>query len=103
VKTRLCSWSYAAVCATTLSFPSSTAYVSYLQFTRDGKAITYIIHDHGADNMWLQPLDGSLGHQITNFPSDTVRFYVYSADGKNLAVMRTHTDSDVVLLHDTTP
>jgi eukaryotic-like serine/threonine-protein kinase len=78
-------------------------YVTYPQFTRDGKAITYIIHDHGADNMWLQPLDGSPGHQITNFPSDTVRFYVYSADGKNLAVMRTHTDSDVVLLHDTTP
>jgi Tol biopolymer transport system component len=78
-------------------------FVTYPQFTRDGKAITYIIHDHGADNMWLQPLDGSPGHQVTNFPDDTVRFYAYSADGKNLAVMRTHTNSDVVLLHDTTP
>jgi len=78
-------------------------FVAYPQFTRDGKAITYIIHDHGADNLWLQPLDGSPGHQVTYFPDDTVRFYAYSADGKNLAVMRTHFDSDVVLLHDTSP
>ena len=49
---------------------------------------------------WLQPLDGSPGHQITNFPNDTVRYYAYSAGGKSLAVMRTHVDTDVVLLHD---
>jgi Tol biopolymer transport system component len=70
-------------------------------FTPEGKAVVYPILENGADNLWLQPLNGSRSHAITNFQSDTIRLFNFSPDGKTLGVMRSHTESDVVLLHDT--
>jgi len=70
------------------------------QFTPDGKAIVYSIRENGVDNLWLQPLDGSRGRQITNFQSDAIRIFQFSPDGKTLGVLRSHTESDVVLLRD---
>jgi eukaryotic-like serine/threonine-protein kinase len=70
-------------------------------FTPAGNAIVYPIRENGVDNLWLQPLDGSRGRQITNFRSDTITIFQYSPDGKTLGVFRQHTESDVVLLHDT--
>jgi serine/threonine protein kinase len=70
-------------------------------FTPDMKAVVYPIRENGVDNMWLQPLDGSRGRQITNFQSDTMNNFSFSPDGKTLGVMRSHTESDVVLLRDT--
>jgi len=71
-------------------------------FFPDGKSLVYVIRENSADNLWLQPLDGSRGRQITNFNSDTIQNYEFSPDGKTLGVMRSHTESDVVLLRDTT-
>ena len=70
------------------------------RFTPDGAAVVYPIHENGTENLWLQPLDGGPGRQITNFPSDVIEIFDYSPDGKTLAVMRTHTESDAVVLHD---
>ena len=70
-------------------------------FTPAGDAIVYPIREKGVDNLWLQPLDGSRGRQITNFQSDVIREFEFSPDGKTLGVFREHTESDVVLLHDT--
>jgi len=71
-----------------------------VQFTSDGKAIAYPIREHGVDNLWIQPLDGSAGHKITNFASDQIDIFYWSPDGKNLGVLRRHTESDVVLLQE---
>jgi eukaryotic-like serine/threonine-protein kinase len=70
------------------------------QFTPDGTAIVYPIHENGLDNLWLQPLDGSRGHQITDFKSDAIRTFRFSPDGKTLGVLRSHTESDAVVLRD---
>ena len=70
-------------------------------FTPNGKAVVYPIRENGVDNLWLQPLDGSRGRQITNFKSDTIQTFHFSPDGKRLGVFRTHTESDVVLLRET--
>jgi eukaryotic-like serine/threonine-protein kinase len=43
-----------------------------MQFTPDGKAIAYPTNENGVDNLWVQPLDGSVGHQITKFKSDQI-------------------------------
>jgi hypothetical protein len=51
----------------------------------------------------LQPLDGSKGHAITNFKSERIRDFHWSFDGKQLAMVRGHTDSDVILLRDQQP
>jgi Tol biopolymer transport system component len=71
-----------------------------LQFTPDGKSIAYAIRENGVDNVWLQPLDGSAGHQITDFKSEEIWSFRLSPDGKSLAVLRGHFDSDVVLLQE---
>jgi serine/threonine protein kinase len=75
--------------------------VAYPQFTPDGKALVYLVHEKGTDNLWLHPLDGSPSRQITNFQTDVIQNFQFSLDGKTLGVMRTHIESDVVLLHDT--
>jgi Tol biopolymer transport system component len=72
-----------------------------MYFTPDGKAVVYSFSENGADNLWLQPIDGSRGRQLTNFKSDGISSYHFSPDGKTLGVMLSHTESDVVLLHDT--
>jgi eukaryotic-like serine/threonine-protein kinase len=69
-----------------------------IRFTHDGKALTYAFHDKDADNLWLQPLDGSTGKQITNYKSELITEFQWSFDGNKLATIRGHTDSDVVLI-----
>ena len=73
-----------------------------LRFTPDGKGLVYAVGESGTDNLWLQPLDGSPMHRITNFTSQRTRSFEWSPDGKTLAVLRFNIESDVVLLHDTT-
>src|SRR5216683_1275514 len=38
-----------------------------VRFSHDGKAVVYPTRDKGVDNLWLQPLDGFKGKQITDF------------------------------------
>jgi len=53
--------------------------------------------------LWLQPLDGSPGRQITNFKSERIHGFHWSFDGSKLGLVRGHTDSDVVLLQESKP
>jgi eukaryotic-like serine/threonine-protein kinase len=74
-----------------------------LQFTPGGKSLAYAIRENGVDNVWVQPLDGSAGHPITDFKSEQIWSFTLSPDGKSLAVLRGHYDSDVVLLQESNP
>ena len=74
-----------------------------VQFTPDGKAVAYPIAENGVDNVWIQPLDGSPGRQITHFNSEQITAFHWSPDGKNLGILRGHTDSDVILLQEAKP
>ncbi len=71
-----------------------------LQFTPDGKSVAYGITDARGDNLWLQPLDGSKGRQITNFTSKRIVEFHWSPDGKTIGILRGESQSDVVLLRD---
>jgi Tol biopolymer transport system component len=72
------------------------------QFTPDNQAIVYTIRgENNVDNLWLQPLNGKTGRQITQFQSDQIPGFGWSPDGKKLLIGRGHTESDVVLLRDT--
>jgi len=70
------------------------------QFTADGKAVAYGIRQNGVDNIWIQPMDGSPGRQITNFDREQILSFHWSPDGRSLGILRGHTDSDVVLLQE---
>jgi eukaryotic-like serine/threonine-protein kinase len=76
------------------------SFTNGMKFTPDGKAVAYVIGDNGVDNIFVQSLDGSPGHQITHFTSDRVAEFSWSPDGKTLAVARYHNTSDVVLLRE---
>ncbi len=74
-----------------------------VQFTADGKAVAYPVAENGVDNIWIQPIDGTPGRQITHFNSEQIYSFHWSPDGKNLGILRGHTDSDVVLLQESKP
>jgi serine/threonine protein kinase len=74
-----------------------------IRFTRDGKGVVYPFRVQDADNLWLQPLDGSPGKQITNFKSEHIADFHWTFDGSTLGTVRGHTDSDVVLLQESKP
>jgi serine/threonine protein kinase len=61
-------------------------------------AVVYSINENGVDNLWVQPLDGSPGHQLTHFTSELITDFHWSPDGKTLAIVREHDVADVVLL-----
>lgn len=69
----------------------------------DGRAIVYAISENGVGNLWVQPLDGSPGHQMTQFTSETLADFSVSPDGRTFAVIRQQTNSDVVLLREQKP
>ncbi len=71
-----------------------------IRFSHDGKGVVYPTRDNGVDNLWMQPLDGSKGRQITDFTSERIYDFHWSFDGKQLALVRGHTDSDVVLIRE---
>ena len=70
-------------------------------FKPDSKAVAYPIRESGVDNLWAQPLDGASGRRITSFNAEQISTFAWSPDGKSLAILRGHTDSDVVLIRDT--
>jgi serine/threonine protein kinase len=69
-----------------------------IQFSRDGKALIYVVRENGVDNLWQQPLDGSAGKALTSFKAEHIWDYHWSPDGSKVAMVRGHTDSDVVLM-----
>jgi Tol biopolymer transport system component len=70
------------------------------RFSPDGKGVVYPIREKGADELWLQPLDGGRGRQLTNFGSLKIYSYQWSPDGKSLALVRGDSPSDLVLIQD---
>jgi Tol biopolymer transport system component len=71
-----------------------------LTFTPDGKGLAYPIQEKGVDNIWVQPLEGSSGRQITHFTSGQIGDFRWSPDGSILAVEHEEETADVVLLQD---
>jgi hypothetical protein len=69
-------------------------------FSRHGRGIVYPVREGQTDNLWRQNLDGSPGKQLTEFKSELIRDYDYSFDGKQLAIIRGHRESDIVLIRE---
>lgn len=71
-----------------------------LRFSPDSKGVVYPIREKGVDNLWLQPLDGGPGRQITNLSELKIYSFQWSRDGKRLALVRGESPSDLVLIQD---
>ncbi len=73
--------------------------------TPDGQNIAFVTRERGVDNVWLQPVAGSVPHRLTDFhlersTSQGIQSYAWSPDGKRLAIARRLSKGDVVLLQD---
>jgi serine/threonine protein kinase len=82
------------------NFDYDPRHVGALRFSPDGKGFVYPIREKGVDNLYLQPLDGGTGRQLTNFTSLKIYSYQWSSDGKKLALVRGDSPSDLVLIKD---
>jgi len=71
---------------------------SLIEWSPDGKALTYLHSIKGVSNIWRYPLEGGKPTQLTHFDSDLIFNHRWSRDGKRLALARGRTISDVVLL-----
>lgn len=67
----------------------------------DGRGVAYTITEKGVDNLWVQPLDSKPFYQLTHFTSEKFARFEFSRDGSRIAFERGHTESDAVLLRDT--
>ena len=71
-----------------------------IRYTADGQAIGYFIREKGQYALWVAPVDGAPGHVVTGFTPERILDFHWSPDGKKLALLRFHRDSDVVLLRE---
>jgi serine/threonine protein kinase len=71
-----------------------------LNFSPDGKSVAYPIRENGVDNIWVQPLDGMPGRLTTHFDAEQIFNFRWSPDGRSICALRGHTDSDVVLIRE---
>jgi eukaryotic-like serine/threonine-protein kinase len=74
-----------------------------MQLVPNMNAVSYLISENGGSNLWLQPLDGSPGRQITHLSSEQISSYAWSPDGKSIALTRREDVADVVLLKEESP
>lgn len=82
---------------TTFDVPS----VTRIEWTRDGKALTYVALQDGADNLWEQPVVGGPPRRVTNFKQGRIFRFAWSWDGRLLAMARGEETSDIIALQRT--
>jgi Tol biopolymer transport system component/DNA-binding winged helix-turn-helix (wHTH) protein len=70
-----------------------------IQWTPDGRALSFVDNRDGVSNIWLQPLDGSPAKQLTNFTSETIFRFAWSPDGKMFVAERGMEIGDIVLIN----
>jgi eukaryotic-like serine/threonine-protein kinase len=73
---------------------------SFAVFSTDDRAIVSDALRSGGVTLLYQPLDGSLPHPLFNAAPETIRDFDWSLSGKQLAVARFKSSSDVVLITD---
>jgi Tol biopolymer transport system component len=72
----------------------------HVQWTPDGRSLSYIGPPAYPSNLWLQAVAGGAPKQLTDFKSDLIYHHAWSRDGKQIALARGSEMSDVVLIKD---
>jgi Tol biopolymer transport system component/DNA-binding winged helix-turn-helix (wHTH) protein len=69
-----------------------------LKWNSDGKGLLYAATTNGVGNIWMQPLDGSAPHQVTDFKAEGIFAFDVSNDGKDLVCARGGWKHDILLI-----
>jgi Tol biopolymer transport system component len=68
------------------------------QLSPDARSLIFIDNRRGTGNLWRQAIAGGMPVQLTQFDGEQIFRFVFTADGKQLALSRGSTISDVVLM-----
>lgn len=79
-------------------FDTSIPEPHIVNWSPDGRMVTYVDTHDGVSNIWGQPLNGATSKPLTNFKSDNIFRFAWSPDGKKLACERGFYINDVVLI-----
>jgi serine/threonine protein kinase/Tol biopolymer transport system component len=74
--------------------------VRQLRWTPDSRAVCHIDTPQGVSNVVCLPLDGGAPFPVTDFKTDRIDAFDWSADGRRLALSRGSLSSGVVLISD---
>jgi Tol biopolymer transport system component len=74
-----------------------------LQWSTDGRSLTYVDTQAGVSNLWSQNLAGGEPRRLTDFKEQRIFGFAWSRDGKQLAISRGVVNNDVVLIKDFRP
>lgn len=69
-----------------------------LRWTPDGQNVVYVLGAERSDNLWEQPVAGGRRRALTHFTTQEIQSFAYSHDGKQIAICRGTSSSDVVLI-----
>ena len=74
-----------------------TVFVS-AQLSRDGRSLIFTDNRRSTGNLWRQAIAGGAPVQLTPFSGEQIFRFAFTADGKQVALSRGSTISDVVLM-----
>ena len=72
--------------------------IRQLSFTPDGKTLAYIALSGGTSQIMIQPLDGAESFALTDFQTDEIFSFGWSADATQIAIVRGKQLNDAVLI-----
>ncbi|HXM35208.1 MAG TPA: hypothetical protein VN920_08475, partial [Pyrinomonadaceae bacterium] len=70
----------------------------WIQWTADGRALTYIDTENGAANIWRYDLASGSSKRLTDFKADQIFAYAWSPDQKQLSCERGTEVRDVMIV-----
>ena len=70
-----------------------------VQWTPDGRALTYIAIDKGVSNIWSYDLGTRSSKQLTNFTTELIYAYAWSPDFTQIASLRGSETRDVIVIN----
>ena len=80
----------------TFDMPFSRA--GSLDWTTDGKSLTFVARNKGSEDIWIQSLVGGAPRQVTEIQAPRIIEHAWSPDGKQLALVYESHTADAVLI-----
>jgi eukaryotic-like serine/threonine-protein kinase len=83
----------------TFSLSGGNVSAGRIRFSADGKSVYYATETNELTaNIWRQPLDGSASVKVTNFSTERIFDFAFSADGKRIGMIRGSWSDEVLLI-----
>jgi Tol biopolymer transport system component len=83
-----------------LTLPASDKMGRRMHFSSDDSALVYTLNQGSVGNIYSQALVGGAPRQLTHFADQLIFDFAFSADSKEMALIRGESNSDVVLISD---